>query len=110
MISMALQDEIVKPIKAPGDVHKVILFGSHARGAPGEESDIDIIVVLSKHGFSSSYAERMANRASISNRLIALRRRIPMDLLVYTIDEWNALTEMKSDFSRNVAEEGIVLA
>ena len=27
--------------------HKVILFGSHARGTPGPDSDVDILVILS---------------------------------------------------------------
>jgi predicted nucleotidyltransferase len=48
-------DDIVKKIKP----HKVILFGSYARGTPTPDSDIDIFVVASMRGTSSERIRRV---------------------------------------------------
>lgn len=109
MLPAMLSNEIVQALKPLRDVHRVILFGSHARGTSSRDSDVDILVILNKHGFAASYAERQSNRLRVSRELMQVRKKVPMDLLVYTVDEWRALTDAGTDFARNIQEEGVVL-
>jgi predicted nucleotidyltransferase len=89
---------------------QVLLFGSYARGVAQEESDVDLLVVLDKEGMSGSYAEVLENKKSVSMRLRELRKKIPIDLLVYTKDEWAALKNSGSSFIQQIEQEGIRLA
>ena len=41
---LAIKDSILKTVN--GDCEKIILFGSHAYGTPGVNSDYDVFVVL----------------------------------------------------------------
>jgi len=88
---------------------KVILFGSHAYGIAGEDSDIDLIVVLDKEAIPATYKERMTNRLLVRRALDALNRKYALDLLVYTIPEWKEFQDLGSAFSREVTSRGIEL-
>ena len=72
---------------------RVILFGSYAYGVPHRDSDIDLIVVLNKHGTGSTYQEKKKNRMAVGKELLEIEREIPIDTLVYTLDEWKFLVE-----------------
>ena len=66
---------------APGS--KVILFGSHARGTPHDESDLDFLVV------EPELADRHGEMVRLRQVLRPLR--IPVDVLVVSakvFDEW----------------------
>lgn len=91
-------------------LHQVLLFGSYARGAAREESDVDLLVILDKEGMSVSYAELLENKKTVSILLRELRKKIPIDLLVYTKDEWAALKKSGSSFIQQIEREGIRLA
>jgi predicted nucleotidyltransferase len=91
-------------------LHQVLLFGSYARGAAREESDVDLLVILDKKGMSGSYAEVLENKKFVSMLLRELRKKIPIDLLVYTKDEWAALKKSGSSFIQQIEREGIRLA
>ena len=73
-------DEMVQRIVTSCRPEKVILFGSHARGDAGEESDVDLLVVLPVTG--SKRAVRVQMRRLLSD--------IPMakDIVVCTPDEF----------------------
>jgi uncharacterized protein len=90
--------------------YKALLFGSFADGEPGPDSDIDLIVVLNKRGFPASYGEKMENYRSIRRLLRDINIKAPIDVIVYTIDEWNAFVEIGSSFSRLVIEKGKAIA
>src|SRR5712692_7114097 len=56
---------------------KIILFGSYAYGTPHEDSDVDLLVIMSgRNKHSGAYHIRMAITAPF-----------PMDLLVRTAEE-----------------------
>lgn len=109
MHSVDLKNEIVTKLSSNKDISRIILFGSYARGTPGPESDVDIIVILGKKGFSRSYSEMIENRMCISKPLMQLREKVPIDILVYTADEWNRMVQLQSDFIKTVQEEGVEL-
>jgi predicted nucleotidyltransferase len=69
--------------------NRVILFGSYAYGEPHKDSDIDLIVVLDKHGIGKTYQEKRQNRLLVGKALLDIEREVPIDTRVYTLDEWN---------------------
>ncbi len=101
-------NEIVNRIR-PIDPEKIILFGSNTTGNSSTDSDIDLLVVLKKKGYSSSYREILDNRRMISEKLIDIRKKIPIDLLVYTKTEWEKLVESGSSFFREIENSGLNL-
>jgi predicted nucleotidyltransferase len=80
-------------------VRKVILFGSLARGDVGSRSDLDLIVLRES-------AEPFVRQGE--DLLGLFPPGTPVDLLVYTPDEWQALTAGNAFWS-TVQKEGIVV-
>ena len=66
---------------ADQQVVTVLLFGSFAAGTPTRRSDLDLVVV--KHT-----AERFVERLTHSYLDIEAVMGVPVDLLIYTPDEW----------------------
>jgi len=75
----------------------VVLFGSYAKGTAGENSDIDIAVILD--GFSGDYLET-------SKQLYKLRRHISADIEPVLLDS----TSDESGFVAEVLRTGEVLS
>lgn len=86
---------------------KVIVFGSHAQGVAGRDSDIDLIVVLDSETVPRTYQERMMNRLLVRRALDELNRDYALDVLVYTMPEWKRFQESGSAFSKEVVSEGV---
>ena len=104
-----IKNEIVNRITANLKVKDVILFGSYAYGKPHKDSDIDVIVVLDEHGFPKNFREKINRRLKVSTLLFTMQQRFPMDIFVYTKDEWNKAIELNSSFIREVNLKGIRL-
>jgi uncharacterized protein len=102
-----IQKHVSDVLNSPPRPLRVILFGSHARGVPHGESDIDLVVVLDKEGKSGSYRTLVNNRVEISRRLRQLKRKHPVDILVYTKDEWEALRTSKASLVQRIEAEGL---
>ena len=90
-------------------LNKVLLFGSYAYGDVHDDSDVDLLVVLDKEGISSDYAEMLQNKTAVSKQLRELRKKVPIDLLVYTVDEWKILRNSGSSFIDQIEAKGIQL-
>ena len=103
-----LKKEIVTLLKNL-NLDMVLLFGSYAYGDVHDDSDIDLLVVLDKEGVSNNYAEMLQNKTAVSRQLRGLRKRIPIDLLVYTIDEWAILQNSDSSFFKQIETNGVQL-
>ena len=104
-----IKKEIVSRITKNFKVKDIILFGSYAYGEPNEDSDIDLIVVLDKKGFSKSFTEQMQNNIEVSKTIYDIERKTPIDLLVYTIDEWNKLLKLDGYITREINRLGVRL-
>ena len=80
--------------------HKVILFGSYARGTPSPDSDVDILVIL-------SFKEKTAvMSAEILNRM---NPRFQIDLLVRTPEQVRDRLEKGDFFMKDIIENCMVL-
>lgn len=79
---------------------KIILFGSHAYGHAGPDSDVDLLVVMPFKGRPTRQA------IMILNRLNALT---PIDLLVRTPEQVQERLALGDQFMREIVERGKVL-
>ncbi|MGA9623404.1 MAG: nucleotidyltransferase domain-containing protein [Bryobacteraceae bacterium] len=83
MASSAAIDAMVRTIVEHISPEKVILFGSHARGNPRPDSDVDLMVVVQEPG------NRRAKAAEI-HRLLA-GSGVAKDVVVVSSEEADAL-------------------
>ncbi len=97
----------LKKLLVPIKPHKVILFGSFVSGSISEDSDLDLIVILSEPKQALSYRQVLKQRMSINKILRQIRSRIPIDLLVYTVGQWEQLRQNNSSFFREISEKGL---
>jgi len=98
-----LLDEVAVSIKSVHPDCTVILFGSYARGEQGEESDLDICVLVHELTYN-----RMAMSADAYG---AIRRDfpLPIDVLLYTHDEFEESAKKRSRMQYKIKNEGVVL-
>jgi predicted nucleotidyltransferase len=80
---------------------QIILFGSHAYGRPGVDSDVDLLIIMDSH-------ERPVARAAMVSRLLR-PRPFPIDILVRTPEEIRYRLEIGDQFMREIFERGRVL-
>jgi uncharacterized protein len=83
------------------DPVKIILFGSHARGEAGPESDIDLLVVLPE----------VANKrqAAVAIRRLLTDLPVPKDIVVTTPEEIARRGDLVGTVLRPALREGKVL-
>ena len=80
---------------------RIILFGSHARGEAGPDSDVDLLVVMSITG------SKRKKQLEIGVALHDLR--VPTDIIVTTPEEFAWRKEIPGTIERPAALEGTVL-
>ena len=94
-------DSMVREIVRRFDPDRIILFGSHARGKAGPDSDVDLLVVMPVSG---SKREK-----SIEIGVALHDFRIPKDIIVTTPEEFAWRKEIPGTIERPAAMEGKVL-
>jgi len=87
----------------------VLLFGSYAYGTPNQDSDLDIFVVLNDNTMPTTFKEKQALYLKVSQYTRSIAKQIPIDLLVFTIPMYEQFKTMKSNFSKEILNKGIVL-
>lgn len=98
MISQTQIDQAVKTLSQSGDLSKIILFGSYARGEATEKSDADFLVV----------EKSVSNPAS---EMVRLRRllspmRIPVDVVVVNEGSYNKWSTTPGNVCYEASVEG----
>jgi predicted nucleotidyltransferase len=83
------------------DVIEIILFGSHAAGAPTKDSDIDLLVVLNTK-------EKGIKRYALVSELLE-PREVPMDIIVKTPSEIRKRCHFFDPMARSISKAGKVL-
>lgn len=84
----------------------VILFGSYAWGQPTEDSDIDLYVVTRDDFVPSTWRQKRDIVRRVSDRILDLRMRYPIDLLVHTKPMHEEFIKRDSSFARQIMNEG----
>jgi uncharacterized protein len=109
MIPEKIRQEILARLAEGGNIQKVIVFGSYAGGAPGIDSDIDLLVVTDDGTIPQSFEENMEHYHRVSLVLREIKKRIPIDLIVHTKPMHEEFIRQGSMFAREIAERGEVL-
>jgi predicted nucleotidyltransferase len=94
-------EDIVARITEAIHPQKIILFGSWARGERGPHSDIDLLII------QESSLPRPQRYALV--RRLFWGMRLPMDILVYTPEEFARYQSVPGSFTHTVAHQGKVL-
>ncbi len=94
-------EEMVRRIVARFDPDRVILFGSHARGTGGPDSDADLLVVMSPQG------SRRRQATEIDLALVGVD--LPADVIVVTPEDVERDRDQLGTFIRPALREGKVL-
>jgi predicted nucleotidyltransferase len=88
-------------IVARFEPERIFLFGSHARGTAGPDSDVDLLVVMPVLGSKRS--------AQLAIRLALRDFRIPKDIVVTTPDDFAWRKEISGTIERPAVREGRLL-
>ena len=101
-VTTELLGQITQKLAAALNPEQIILFGSYAYGEPNEDSDIDLMVIVSHSDEPRYRRSRPAYRA--------LRGiRIPTDVIVVTREEVTRKINVKSSLISRVMHDGKVL-
>ncbi|RKX81688.1 MAG: hypothetical protein DRP57_11545 [Spirochaetes bacterium] len=101
-------DKIIKKIEAV-DPRIVIIFGSYIKNKLSEDSDLDLLVVLDIDRIPSSYDEKIKMKLKVRKSISEINRNVAIDLLVYTIPEYEELIKSDSSFSKELKETGKII-
>ena len=100
-VTKKLLREITRRIVDRFDPHKIILFGSHARGNADPESDIDILVIMPVEG---SKREKAVEIGMALNEF-----SIAKDIFVNTPDQFAWRRKTTGTLEHPADREGIIL-
>jgi len=93
--------QMVRRIVREFDPDRIILFGSHARGQAGPDSDVDLLVVMEVEG--SKRASQLAIRAVLHDVHVA------KDIIVSRPEEFEWRKDTIGTIEHPAAKEGLVL-
>lgn len=81
--------------------HKIILFGSHAKGVASRDSDVDLLVVMPVSG--------SRRRLATEIDLALSDRQLPLDIVVVTPEEFESYKDVVGHILYPAVREGKVL-
>lgn len=100
--------ELIKSL-SQFDPVKIIVFGSHAIKRAQKDSDLDLLIVLNINKIFSSYDEKHLLKSEIRKAIRPINRQIPIDLLVYTLPEYNIIFKNMGSFLREIHKHGKIV-
>lgn len=103
-----LLQDIVDRLK-DSRVTRILLFGSRASGESGKGGDFDLAIVVGAPRNFNNYEERLEAKSAIRARLRDINRRVPIDLVLYTEDEFRELKGEASFLATEIMAKGRVL-
>lgn len=103
------KNEIVTKISSNFAVEKIYLFGSYAYGSPDKNSDLDLSIILKENSVFKSWKDRQDYLLKIRKSLSDLNKRYPIDLLVYSNDEWNKFLSTDAFTNNEIYKKGLAI-
>ena len=94
-------DKMVKRLVDRFDPEQIILFGSHARGTAGPDSDVDLLVIMPVSG--SKRAKQIEMRVALHDI------HVPKDIILVTPDQVAQQRSIVGTIIRPALQEGKVL-
>ena len=101
-VTTELLEQITQKLVATLNPEQIILFGSHAYGEPNEDSDIDLLIIVSQSNEPRYRRSRLAYRAL---RGIG----VPTDVIIITREEVKRKVNVRSSLISRVIHDGKVL-
>lgn len=101
MVSRDRIEEFAQHIGRVFHPQRVILFGSHARGEAGPDSDVDLLVIMPRDG-KTPHQQAFEIRQKV-------KADFPMDLLVRTPEDVQKRMGMNDWFMHDIMREGVTL-
>lgn len=101
-VDETLLGDIVRRLVAEFEPEEIFLFGSHVTGAANEDSDVDLLVIVSDSNEPPTARATRALRAL--GRIMA-----PLDVIVRTRAEVERHRPLQASLTRQVLDEGRLL-
>ena len=99
VIPSGLLDKAIERLKTEFQPEEIFLYGSHAWGAPHDDSDVDLLVIVSE---SDEPPIRRAQRAHRCLRGL----RMPKDVIVETRDEIDRVKHLRASLENTILSRG----
>jgi len=100
MITLPDIEDVAYKIAAAYNPNKIILFGSYAYGSPGDDSDVDLLVILPFEG------KGILKTVEILHQV---KPALPVDLIVRTPEQIQTRLRLGDFFLREIMEKGKVI-
>ncbi len=101
-IDEAMIEEMTRRLVREFGPEEVILFGSHAWGSPGPDSDVDLMVIIAESDMSD-YDRAVRARRCLSDL------HAPKDVLVRTRAEFDFYRGVRASLEHTISKRGRVL-
>jgi predicted nucleotidyltransferase len=101
MISKSKIDEITNKIATNFNPEKIILFGSYAADNQNYDSDLDFLIIKE--------SELPRYKRSFEIRKFLIGSMVPMDIIVYTQQEFDSEKDVKYTFINNAMKTSKLL-
>jgi uncharacterized protein len=101
MIESIKINDVVRTIATKFNPFKIILFGSYASGNPNNDSDLDLIVIQD--------TDLPRHRRSFDIQKSLIGSMIPIDILVYTLSEFENEKNEKHSFLNTAIKTSKIL-
>ena len=101
-VDEATLKEIVRRLVEEFDPEAVLMFGSHAWGEPTDDSDLDLLVIVSA-------SDEIPTARATRGHLAVGEIMVPMDILVKTRAEVERYRPVVASLTRRIMDEGKLL-
>ena len=98
-IPAGLLEQVVERLTTEFQPEQIFLFGSHAWGTPHEDSDVDLMVIVSQSG------ERAIRRMQRAHRCLR-GLRLSKDIFVQTREEFDRYKDLRASLQHQILERG----
>ena len=96
-------DAVANTISKKFNTSKIFLFGSYAFGTPSSDSDLDLCIIANLQG------KRKLDLIRDIRREIGVTLDIPLDILLYSEDEFRKRASLKNTLEYKIQKDGKVI-